>query len=513
VKIRAIRVSPSFKIAHCFMAVVGMGLLWRLLRFGLDFEMSGDECNILNNVIPRSYAELLKPLDFAQVSPPLFLWATKLFDSIFRSDWGVRLLPFVAGLGALGMFWLLCRAVLQGTARWVAWAIFSVTYVPVNEASRAKGYTIDLLTAITMYWLTLRWLRNGRRPRELIWLAALAPIFVWFSYTSVFVIGAVSLIVVAKIFRERASVGWRNVAAALAFMGLAGASAICLYKVNIHPSLQVSQSSGLRDFWQSGFPPWETPWKIPLWLLEVHTGRGFSWPVGENHFGSTVTCVLWLTGLVVYGRRGNRWVWALFILPNAVSLAASFLHKYPYASDPRISMFLGPGTCLFMGAGVQYLFAGFTFERRRLCYRMAALLLLIVAVGGAARDVARRVREIKGPGARSVLVAASRIAGADGCFVVLPPISGTAAQVFTYYMKRYVSQPISWSAEIPSPLPSELAVAAARENSDGVETNLFRAFEKQVGKPMTPIWTNVAHQVLLGKNKDCVIVRIYQINR
>jgi hypothetical protein len=503
----------GLRIADWFMAVVGMGLLWRIVRFGLDFEMSGDECNILNNVIPRSYGDLLKPLDFAQVSPPLFLWATKYFDSTFRSDWGVRVVPFLAGLGALGLFWLLCRAALRGTARWVAWGVFSVTYVPVNEAARAKGYTIDLLTAMVLYWLMLRWLRGGERPRELWRLAALAPVFVWLSYTSMFVIGAVSLVLMARLFQERAVVGGRTVAGALAFMGLTGVSAIFLYKINIHPSLQVSQSSGLRDFWQRGFPPWEAPWKIPLWLLEAHTGRGFSWPAGENHFGSSLTFVLWLTGLVIYGRRGPRWTWALFILPNVLSLAASFAHKYPYASDPRISMFLGPGICIFMGAGAQYLFAGLGFERRRLCYRTAAVVLLTVALAGMGRDVVRRAREVKGPGVRSVLIEAGRIAGAEGGFVVLPPVRGTDAQVFMYYMKRYVSQPVNWSGEIPSPAPPLLAVAAACENSDGLETNLFAAFEKQMGRPMTPVWSNVAHQVLLGKNNDCVIVRIYRAER
>ena len=504
-------------VKRCLMIVVISGLAWRLLRYFLNFEISVDEAYIMNNVIPRSYGELLDPLDYAQVSPPAFLWATKIFDSLFKNEWGVRLLPLLAGVGGVVVFWGLCKEVLRGAARWVSWAIFSISYVPVAQSTCAKGYTIDLLVAMLMLWLMLRWLRGGRRARELVWLGLCAPVFVWFSFTSVFVIGAISLVFIAYFFKERGRMDWRNVIAGFAFMALAGGSAIWLYEINIRPSLPVSQASGLQDFWAGGYPPLNHPWKIPLWLLEMHTGRGFAWPVGENHFASTLTTVLWVTGLVIYWRRGNRWVWALFILPQMLSLAASFLHKYPYASNPRICMFLGPGICLFMGVGVQYLLGRFNRERRHMCYRVVALLLLIVAIGGSTRDVVLRVREIKGPGIRSTLVAAGGLVGTDGQFVVLNPKRliddgrGATPQVFAYYMRRYVQQQIGWNGEIPAQVRSgsNLAVLAVTTESSGLDSDPFGEFEKRFGKPLTLTWTQVAR--VQTREKSRVVVRIYRI--
>src|SRR5688572_10199978 len=110
---------------------------------------------------------------------------------------------------------------------------------------------------------------------------------------------------------------------------------------------------------------------------------------------------------MIYWRRGSKWVWALFVAPHVLSLLAAFLHKYPYGANPRISMFLGPGICLFMGVGMQYWLGRFGRDRRRRYYRVAAVVLLIVAIGGATRDVVLRVREIRGPGIRSTLVDAS----------------------------------------------------------------------------------------------------------
>ncbi|MGD0812376.1 MAG: glycosyltransferase family 39 protein [Verrucomicrobiota bacterium] len=503
-------VLDHFTIARCCMIVVFSGLVWRLLRYFWNFDLSGDESNIMNNVLARTYGELLHPLDYSQVSPPAFLWATKLFDVLFRNEWGVRLLPLLAGLGGMAVFWELCVQVLRGVARWVAWAIFSVSYVPVAEGACVKGYTIDLLAAMLLLWLMLRWLHGGQRARELAWLALCAPVMVWFSYTSAFVIGAISLVFMAHCFMDRGRTDWRNLLAGILFMALTACSATGLYEANIRSSLDVSQASGLQAFWHLGYPPMNHPWLIPFWLLDVHTGRGFAWPLGENHFGSTLTTALWLTGLVMYWRRGNRWVWALFVVPHVLLLIAAFLHKYPYGANPRICMFLGPGICLFMGAAVQWLLGRLGGGRRRLCYRVGALLLLFISLGGVTRDGVLRFREINGPDLRSTLVAAGRIAGTGSQFVVLP---GETSQILAYYMKRYVTQTIWRRGEIsPSQVRpgSNLVVLATTTKPGGLDSDSFEGFEEQFGTPMTLIWTQVA-RVQPAAKEPGVVVRVYKL--
>ena len=193
--LRQVRLSRYF-----LLAVIG-GVVWRCLRLGMYFEMTGDESNIVRSVMERRFAGLLAPLDYSAVSPPMFLWMTKVMDAVFRNEWGVRLVPFLAGMGAIGMFWLICRLALRGTARWAAWAAFCVSYVPIAEGTRAKGYTLDLLVATVLLWLALRWLTGKQEPRWLVWLAVGAPVFIWLSYTSVFIIAAVALIVAARLLR------------------------------------------------------------------------------------------------------------------------------------------------------------------------------------------------------------------------------------------------------------------------------------------------------------------------
>ncbi len=511
------RVAGSFtsdRIARWFLIVIAVGLAWRAERFCLHFEITGDESGILRSVIERGYGGLLQPLSYANVSPPLFLWMTKFIDSVFRSEWAVRLPPFLAGLGAVAVFGLICRETLQGTARWMSWAVFCVSYVPITEGMRVKGYTIDLLVAALMLWWTLRWLLDGRKVRYLVWLAACGTVFVWLSYTGVFVIGAACLVIAGCLVKagwpsggleKSEGPGWPNVVAALAFVALAGASAIVLYEVNVRAGIEASVSNGLANGWKTGYPPTDW-WKIPMWLLSAHTGRGFAWPAGDNNFGSTIPFALWLTGLAIYWRHGNRWVWALCVAPHVLALGAAFLHLYPYLQNPRLCMYLGPGICLFLGEGAAFLIDRLQEETRRRCYGAVAIGLVAVAVAGMGREVALRIREIRGPGIRSTLGEVSRRIGDKGCFAVLN--DGRVSGVSTYYLDRTVTQKVWTGGEVPKAVEPGTRMAltvVANKNVSADSEALFRDFERRLGRRLKVEWSQTAHEVLLD-TQDSVAV-------
>jgi len=95
--------SFSWKWAVGLLAV---GLAWRLLRYALQFPIWGDEAFICVNLLDRDYLGLLDPLDYKQVAPILFLWSElTAFRLIGGSELAIRLLPFLAGVGSLFLFW------------------------------------------------------------------------------------------------------------------------------------------------------------------------------------------------------------------------------------------------------------------------------------------------------------------------------------------------------------------------------------------------------------------------
>ena len=60
-----------------------LGILLRLLRWGLAMPVWGDEAAIGLNIIRRDYLDLLRPLDFSQVAPLLFLWIQRTVCVLF----------------------------------------------------------------------------------------------------------------------------------------------------------------------------------------------------------------------------------------------------------------------------------------------------------------------------------------------------------------------------------------------------------------------------------------------
>ena len=94
-----------------------VGLAWRALRYFLQFPIWGDEAFVCLNFLDRDFATLTGPLRFVQVAPILFLW-TELaaYRMLGGSELALRLLPFLAGLGSLFLFWRLARLTLSPRA-------------------------------------------------------------------------------------------------------------------------------------------------------------------------------------------------------------------------------------------------------------------------------------------------------------------------------------------------------------------------------------------------------------
>jgi hypothetical protein len=55
-------------------AFVALGLLVRMVRYLVVYPIWHDEAFLAVNFLDRGYRDLLRPLEYAQVSPILFLW-------------------------------------------------------------------------------------------------------------------------------------------------------------------------------------------------------------------------------------------------------------------------------------------------------------------------------------------------------------------------------------------------------------------------------------------------------
>ncbi len=409
---------------------VALGVAARLFRYLLNFPIWGDEAFLCINFADRDFAALTCELDHNQVAPLLFLWAQKAaYLLLGPSSYAMRLLPLLAGLAALAVFWRLAHQALPPLGAALAVSILALSRWPVSMGALVKPYTFDLLAAAGLMALAVEWLR---RPDQDRWLAALAvamPLAVVSSYPAVFVAGAACAALLPAVWRQRRARAWAWFAAAALLLGAAFVAHLQLVgRVKYDPESPSVQKM-MEEYWANGFPPAEWS-RLPGWLARKHAGTLFAHPLGADNGGSAVTVCLFLVGAAAVWRRGQRALVVLCLLPFGLNLVAAALHRYPYAEHARLVQHLVPAICLLAGAG-----GGWLVERLAAWPRLqlralqgCACALAVVAVAPMVIDAMKPYRDPESRWADSVGRELRRCLGPHDQVVVLhrrPLISST----------------------------------------------------------------------------------------
>ena len=335
-------------------ATLVIGLLWRVVRYLAQFPIWGDEAMLLLNILDRDYIELTQHLHYSQVAPLLFLWLEKTALLTFgSSECSMHFFPFLAGLAAVLVFFWSCHRSSASIAAGLAVAILAVSYYPVRHGCEVKPYAFDLLYAVLFASLTLEYLRQPQQHRWLMLLIAVTPLAVFSSYPSVFVGGAVSLVVLPAM----RTASWSQRSLYALFNVVLLVSFLVHYGVVGHQQIDTEEAEKTREFlrsyWKDAFPP-DSYARWPLWLLQIHTGNMLAYPNGANHGGSTATFVLVLLGSFALWRTGQRSLLALCWLPFGLNLVAAILHKYPFGDSARITLHLAPFICILVAHGIAF---------------------------------------------------------------------------------------------------------------------------------------------------------------
>lgn len=400
------RIFPQAWLGRAAAAVILVGVVWRLVRYAGLFPIWGDEAMLLLNILDRDYAGLTEQLRFCQVAPLLFLWAERTALLVFGSgEWSVHLFPLLMGLAALAFFWQACRTSFPPMTANLAVAVLAVSYYPVRHACEVKPYAFDLCIAAAYFWAGTAATRHcmdrpltpshsppeGRGEWPLSALVCLTPIAVFSSYPSVFVGGAISLVLLPSILRSGAP-SMRAALYVLFNAVLAGSFVIHYTQVGQHGA-DAAEAARAREFlhnyWREAFPP-DSLLDWPLWLLEAFTGRMFAYPLGANHGGSIVTFLLVALGSVALWRGNRRQLLALCWAPFALNLLAAILGKYPFGGSARIMQHLAPFICVLMAHGAAQAIGWIRASSARFRIELGLYALLFACgIVGIARDLAK----------------------------------------------------------------------------------------------------------------------------
>jgi hypothetical protein len=374
------------RIRQLTLWVVAIGFVARLFRYALDGSIWNDEAAVALNLLRRDFEGLTHALDERQVAPVLFLWTERaVMLALGSSGLALRLVPLLFGLAGLALYWDFSRRAARPTAAAFAIGIVAVARWPVMMSSTLKPYTADMLCSTLLMALAVRWRQNPERSWPLVALSLVVPFCLGMSYPTVFVAGAVSLYLLPAVRQQRDR---RSVALFACYNLAALAGFVAVYALVLRQAGD-PQTADLKEFmrvyWKHGFPP-AAPLDFFWWAVKIHTGRLMSFPWGDGNGGSTLTALLFLTGVWACFRSGNRSLLVLCLTPFALNFAAAVLRQYPYGACTRLSMHLAPAICLMIGTGLAHLVEAIPLLRKRLAG--ATTVLVMFALFGAGEMIA-----------------------------------------------------------------------------------------------------------------------------
>ncbi len=320
------------------------GTLLRLVQYLSNRSLWYDEALLTLNVLHRPWSGLLKPLDYNQGAPIGFLLVEKLSTQILgTSEFALRAVPLLVGIGSMFLFWRVARICLSSRAVPIAFGLFALSFPLIYYSSEVKQYSSDV--AVNLLLLSMM-LEPGIPPltsRQVLKLGIAGAAAIWFSHPASFVLAGAGMTWTLFSTARREWDGLRRLMALLAAWALSFAGC---YLVSLRG---LSQQKILLNYWRDQFAP------FPLWSV-----RNLPWladrslTLFRDSAGLTAMlgAALFIAGCGAILLRNKR-TFGLLIAPAAVTVLASAVHTYPLAG--RLMLFFVPNLLLLVGEGTAWI--------------------------------------------------------------------------------------------------------------------------------------------------------------
>jgi hypothetical protein len=352
-----------------------LGILFRLRQYLFDRSLWLDESLLVLNILRRSPAQLLKPLDHLQGAPIGFLWLEKLaVHSFGPGEMALRSVPFLAGISSIFLFVMAARRLLTPGAVPIAVALFSICSPLIYYSSEVKQYSTDVAVVLILYLMSSPIFKSQLGTIRAIALSLAGGLAIWLSHPAAFVLAGIGLTSFWISIRKNE---WRILLKTVLVATFWSCSFLIFYSVSLRG---LSHSRNLLDYWNGAFAPF--PLSSPAnakWYVDSFFGI-FSYPVGLVFTGLAAVAAT-LGAMEIFTIDEGKCL--LLVLPTALTLVASWLHRYPFQG--RLLLFIVPSAILLIAAGLE-LISRKTRDSIPLLSPLAIGFLFLYPVANACRD-------------------------------------------------------------------------------------------------------------------------------
>jgi hypothetical protein len=345
---------------------VAVGIVIRLAQFAWDRSLFIDEAALALNIRERSFFELTQRLDYAQSAPLGFLFLQKILWTILGDNTYVLRLPaLAAGIAALVLLVPVAKRLLPLHLVPSAVALFAVSHLNIYWATDAKQYAFDVLSALVLLLLALRFTEQPTRTNA-IRLGIAGAILPFFSLAVIIVMASTGMVLLIRYRHELSRL------LPIVLLWLIPVPEV----IRLTMSLSPEDKAYFKADWWDGFLPLPLS-RESLQLYKEAVVHNLRDPVGYS--GSAFAIAL----AIIAGVLGAAWLLKhrrtaaiLLLTPVLVAWLLSLIGQYPVNSRwiyaGRVTLFLTPAAYLCIIGAAAWL-------RWRVAALSVALLLFLVA--------------------------------------------------------------------------------------------------------------------------------------
>ncbi|MDR0537847.1 MAG: DUF2723 domain-containing protein [Tannerellaceae bacterium] len=369
--------------------IVIYGIIISLAQFFYNRGLCIDEAALALNIMHRSALELLKPLDYAQTAPPLFLLIEKFFSTLIpNSEYGLRLFPLLSFWASLLLFVCLVRKTVND--KWsviIALTIFCSSRTFYRYSNEVKPYMTEMFMLLGIFWLTVKDFRIERAKYLALGIAGIIAVFL--VNASPFILASSGMFLLYKIFacNERPNGSLAAALRPLLFVFCSWAVAAATYYllfVHGNPLKEFMKDFWIRDHgflilnpFNSGFADVVTKALSSIFSVHFSLEQFTVYPSGKTVLMCLVCAFagLYVLGIIRIIKLKKASLLILFCAPVIIHLAMSALQLYPV--DRRLMLYTFPGIIFLCSMGI-----GYILERIRQREMFCIIMLLILGLAG-----------------------------------------------------------------------------------------------------------------------------------
>ncbi len=310
--------------------ILTVGIFSRLEVFLINRQLWSDEAALASNFfIHKGMLWVFKPLQFGQMSPPLFLLPIKFLTLIFgKQDWVFRLFPFLISVFSPPVFYSLSKKFLNSKPAIIfANFLFAVNFILLQYTTEVKQYSADVL----VFAIILMWISN-RNPNK---INLKIGIKYSLAFTFLFFLSQPAIFILSGFILYSVLLNVKNVKNCLLL--IIPLCFILLYKF----SMPLELSRFMDNYWSTNEPGFFTLTNLDRFIK----GNLSFFLIGAKYL--IFLCPLSIIGFFILLIRKTT-INNILVCSVVCALLASSLHLYPFVG--RMIIYLYPFAFIYMAA-------------------------------------------------------------------------------------------------------------------------------------------------------------------